>query len=420
MTLIDRVLTRIDGALQDIAARDPAIRAFCDVRADAARAEAASLDRLPVDRRGALHGVPVAVKEVYDVAGCRCAWGTPIHADRRPAHDCDAVSRLKAAGAVVIGTVASTEYAMARAAPTCNPHAPDRSPGASSSGSAAAVAAGFVDLALGSQTIGSGIRPAAYCGVLGLKPTHGLVDLSGVMPLSEPLDHAAIMARDVDLLGKALAVLGRRDVTTTTLAASRIALVEPWFDEAVDARMWQCVLAAARHLADGRLATLAIPDAVVGAERECLETILAADMWRHHAQDERSAGARMSEALKAWLARGRQVDAGAYRHELARRARLVQAMEARVDAVDVIATVATTGVAPLRSDGTGSRAPQRLWTLLGWPALSVPVGLLDGLPVAVQLIARPHEEQRLLAAARRLADAHAAPRPTQPASDAVH
>ena len=414
MASTDPVGSRIHGVLRDIAARDAAIHAFCDLRTTAAPADAASLDALPPSQRMALHGVPVAIKEVFDVAGCRCGWGTPIHADRTPAADCEAVARLKAAGAVVIGTTASTEYAMARAAPTGNPYALEHTPGASSSGSAAAVAARFVDLALGSQTIGSGIRPAAYCGVLGLKPTHGSIPLTGAMALSAPLDHAVILARSLELVGTALSVLSGRtpDAGTAEVPdAPRVVLVEPWFDDSVAPRPWGLVQAAADHLAGGKAERARVPAAVAQTEQDCLETMLAADMWRHHAGDERAAGDRMSPALRAWLARGRLVDERAYADRLTQRQTIGQAMSAAFAGVDVLATLATTDVAPLRSQGTGSRAPQRLWTLLGWPALAVPLGLVDGLPVAVQLIARPHAERTLLSAARRLASALTMPPP---------
>lgn len=363
--------------------------------------------------------MPVAIKEVFDVAGMRCSWGTPIHAERRPRADCEAVLRLKAAGAVVMGTVASTEYAMARAAPTGNPYALERSPGASSSGSAAAVAAGLVDLALGSQTIGSGIRPAAYCGVLGLKPTHGAIPLGGAMPLSAPLDHAVILARDIHLLEAAWAVLGapapmagaQAEPPDAIARMPRVALIEPWFDDAVDTRMAPLIEAAAQHLAGGGAQRMAVPPVVQGDEQNCLETILAFDMWRHHGKDAQNASALMSDALKAWLERGRLIDEAHYQRELARRKTLIRTMSDAVQAFDVLATLATTGVAPLRTEGTGSRSPQRLWTLLGWPAMAVPIGLVEGLPVAVQLIARAGEERSLLAAARRLRAAFTVPPP---------
>lgn len=414
-----KVSSRISASFAAIAAHDPQVRAFCDVRTAQAQAEAVALDRVSPDLRGALHGVPTAVKEVYDVAGCLCAWGTPIHAGRRPKVDCEAVARLTAAGAVVMGTTASTEYAMAREAPTGNPYGLDRSPGASSSGSAAAVAARMVDLALGSQTIGSGIRPAAYCGVLGLKPTHGAISLSGAMPLSSRLDHAVLFAREMDLIERALRVLAAPSLPDAGTAAmpspatpghARIALVPPWFSDHVDDRTW-CLIQAAVQQVAGAERLLTLPPSVAQGEQHCLETILAADMWRHHGDDERRAGASMSAALRDWLARGRQVSDDDRRRALDAAARIADAMAAAIDGVDVLATLATTGIAPLRTEGSGSRAPQRLWSLLGWPALTVPVGLIDGLPVAVQLIARPGDDLLLLDCGRSFAARFTVPPP---------
>lgn len=402
----ETALVRTETALAAIAADDQRIKAFCDVRATAARSDAAALEAVARSERGLLHGVPVAIKEVFDVAGCRCGWGTPIHAGRVPDHDCSVVERLKSAGAVVIGTTASTEYAMARAAPTGNPYALERTPGASSSGSAAAVAARFVDLAIGSQTIGSGIRPAAYCGVLGLKPTHGVIPLTGAMPLSAPIDHAVIMARDVTLVERAFRVLSGEvigcDGACTSGEGLRIGLVPPWFDDPVDERVWRLVGGVVDRLAGGTAAVVTMPASISASERECLETILAVDMWRNHGADARAAGHTMSPQLLSWLERGRKLGDAAYEREMARRDDISRAMETVFDGHDVVATLAATGIAPLRTEGTGSRAPQRVWSLVGYPALAVPVGVIDGLPVAVQLIARPRQEQSLLALARRI------------------
>jgi Asp-tRNA(Asn)/Glu-tRNA(Gln) amidotransferase A subunit family amidase len=137
----------------------------------------------------------VAIKEVYDVAGMRCSWGTKIHADRTPAHDATAVKRLKNAGAIIVGTAVSTEYAISSAGPTVNPFDHSRSPGGPSSGPAAAVVSGMVPVALGSQTVGSIVRLAAYCGVFGLKPTRGAIPGRGGMALSPRLDHPGFFTR---------------------------------------------------------------------------------------------------------------------------------------------------------------------------------------------------------------------------------
>ena len=156
------------ACLKRIDAREPSVRAFVDMQRDRALAEVRDLDWRVAGERGPLHGVPVAVKEVFDVAGMICGWGTPIRENQVPRRDAVVVARLRAAGAVVVGTTVSTEYAVWTAGPNTNPHDPARTPGGSSSGSAAAVAAGMVPLAIGSQTIGSVVRPAVYCGALGV------------------------------------------------------------------------------------------------------------------------------------------------------------------------------------------------------------------------------------------------------------
>jgi len=142
-------VAQVEEAARRIAAREPGLHAFRELHLDAARARARELDTLTPEARGALHGLPVGVKEVFDVAGMRCEWGTPIHAGRLPERDSAVVRDLKAAGAVVVGITAATEYAMAREAPTVNPFDPERTPGASSSGSGAAVGAGLIPCALG-------------------------------------------------------------------------------------------------------------------------------------------------------------------------------------------------------------------------------------------------------------------------------
>lgn len=197
----------VAACLNRITEREPEVRAFVDLRAADALAFARELDLGTPRADQVLYGAPVAIKEVFDVKGLLCGWGTPIHAERRPASDAPAVARLKRAGAVVVGTTVSTEYAIAAAGPSTNPCDPQRSPGGSSSGSAAAVAAGMVPLALGSQSIGSIVRPATYCGVFGLKPTRGAISTLGGMPLARELDHVGPIARHPEDLALACQVL---------------------------------------------------------------------------------------------------------------------------------------------------------------------------------------------------------------------
>jgi len=185
----------VEACLARIAARDPEIKAFVRLAADL-RAQTARADAEPP--RGPLHGVPVAVKDLIDTADMDTEYGSPIRRGFRPMRDANCVARLRAAGAIVIGKTATTEFAHTTPAATANPLDPQRTPGGSSSGSAAAVAAGMVPLALGSQTTGSTIRPASFCGVFGLKPTHGLIPRHGMFQLSRTLDHVGLFARSVE------------------------------------------------------------------------------------------------------------------------------------------------------------------------------------------------------------------------------
>jgi len=322
---------RIDRILDTIGERDDVIRAYCEVLADHARKDAARMDLVPPDQRGPLCGVGVGIKEVFDVAGGLCGWGSVIHAERRPKQDAVIVSALRDAGCIILGTTTSTEYAMARIAPTTNPCDPDRAPGASSSGSAAAVAAGMADIAIGSQTIGSGIRPAAYCGVFAYKPTQGEFSLSGAMPLAEILDHPVIFANELALVEKTYAAL--RDSNAALSAGqfskgytrpagilAKVALVAPWFKDAFDAEVWEMVSSVARQIPAIDCTLLSLPDDIGAREEGCLTTILSADMWRHHGADYRRHSDKMSSGLRTWLERGREITAEDYRAALDLRA----------------------------------------------------------------------------------------------------
>ena len=186
----------VRACLERIAERDATVRAWAHLDPEAALAQARAADAS--DRRSPLHGVPVGVKDIIDTRELPTEFGSPIHAGRRPAADAACVARLRDAGAVILGKTMTTEFAYFHPAETRNPLDPGRTPGGSSSGSAAAVADGMVPLALGSQTAGSTIRPASFCGVFGLKPTHGLIDLTGVKRLSARLDTLGLFARSID------------------------------------------------------------------------------------------------------------------------------------------------------------------------------------------------------------------------------
>lgn len=397
----DSVAARIAATLDAIAAREPSLRAFRGVDAAGAHARAAALDALPEAERGPLHGVPVGLKELFDRSGRKIGWGSPIHADRIAATDSDIVRRLEAAGAVIIGETISTEYAIAAAGPTRNPHDPDRTPGGSSSGSAAAVGAGLLPLAVGSQTVGSVVRPAAYCGVVGVKPSHGALPLDGAMPLSPSLDTVGFLASDVALATRALAAVGVPLPADPPVA--RLWRVAPWYPEPTDQAQVEALDRAERALSAGGLPVEAVslPEAVIAEEAAIGDTILCVEAARAHADALATSADRMSAALRTRLARGAATPAATYDAAIATR----DAMRAALldwlpDDVALLAPPAT-GPAPAFGQNTGERAPQRLWTTLGWPAVSVPVPGSEP-PLGAQLIAGPGRDGALLALAARL------------------
>jgi Asp-tRNA(Asn)/Glu-tRNA(Gln) amidotransferase A subunit family amidase len=225
----------VEAQLRRIAAKDPAIQAFAFLDQSLPRAAAKNCDDYRASGRpiGALHGLSVGLKDIIDTADMPTENGTPVDAGRRPARDATIVRRLRAAGAVLMGKTVTTELAYATPGKTHNPHDPGRTPGGSSSGSAAAVAAGMVSFAVGTQTFGSVIRPASFCGVVGFKPTHGLIPRTGVRLLAGPLDTVGVFARsvaDAAMIADVLAGHDPADTDTRLLPAPRlldIALTEP-------------------------------------------------------------------------------------------------------------------------------------------------------------------------------------------------
>src|SRR6185312_9584603 len=216
----------LEACLARIAARDEAVRSWASVDEAGARATARARDeeRRAGRTRGPLHGIPVAIKDVFHVAGLTTTCGAAPAFHVRPTEDAAAVARLRAAGAVVVGKAHTTEFAYFEPGPTRNPWNRAHTPGGSSSGSAAAVAAGMVPLALGTQTVGSVLRPAAYCGVVGFKGTHGLVPVAGVIPLAWSLDHVGVLTRSVGDAALAMSVLAGRDIEPSAVSAPRLAL----------------------------------------------------------------------------------------------------------------------------------------------------------------------------------------------------
>jgi Asp-tRNA(Asn)/Glu-tRNA(Gln) amidotransferase A subunit family amidase len=403
----------VGACLERIAERDGTVRAWAHLDPAVALAEARERDAEAP--RGPLHGVPVGVKDIVDTAGLPTERGSAIHAGRRPEADAACVTRLRAAGAVVLGKTVTTEFAYFAPGPTRNPADPARTPGGSSSGSAAAVADGMAPVAIGSQTAGSVIRPAAYCGVLGLKPTRGLVDLAGVMALSGNLDTLGWFARDAEdlaLLGGVLADAwpdapgtgaGRDGAPAFAVART------PWWDHA-DADSQRAVTDAAGRLAaaGARVRDLDLPERFAPLP-EAQEALMAFDMALSLAHEREHHADELSDVLRAFLERGTTTGRAVAENAVALGAECRELLGGQLAPGETLIVPAVTGEAPpFEAGGTGDPLFCRPWTLLGVPALSVPGATgAHGAPVGVQFVGPAYADAALVAAG-----AWAAPRIT--------
>jgi Asp-tRNA(Asn)/Glu-tRNA(Gln) amidotransferase A subunit family amidase len=413
--LVGACLARIDETDRDVQAW-----AFLDPDYALAQARAADAWRGEGRPLGALHGVPVGVKDIFDTADMPTENGTVLHAGRTPSCDASAVAMLRGAGAVIMGKTVTAELAGRTPGKTRNPHDPAHTPGGSSSGSAAAVAAGMVPLALGSQTRGSVIRPASYCGVYGFKPTHGLVPRGGMLRLSRTLDHVGFFARtvgDLALLAEQLVGHDERDPDSHPRARipyREIAAEEPPLPPMfafVKTPRWDTVNDDARE-AFAELAS-ALGERMeevelLGPAAEALEwagVIGDAELALNLGREWEGGRARLSAALRERLAHGQAVRALDYLRALDQVPDVVESLaHLFAQRCDAILTPASTGTAPAGLESTGDPAFCVLWTLCGMPALSVPLMQgANGLPLGVQLVGPRHGDARLLRTARWLA-----------------
>lgn len=347
-----------------------------------------------------LAGIPVGVKDVYDTADMPTAYGSPIFAGHRPTEDAAAVRRLRAAGALVLGKTATTEFACFHPADTRNPLDPSRTPGGSSSGSAAAVADGMVPAAIGTQTAGSTIRPAAYCGIVGYKPSYGLIDTAGLKPLAPSLDTVGIFARSVEDAARVAAVLAGGGLLPPSMAgaAPRFALFR--------GPHWDAVSAETRQLFPGLPALLApaplreaFSPAVFAGLTAAQKTVMAREAAALFADLVASDAARISEAFLALCRDGAAIGDADYRAALALKAEALEALETAMEEDEILVMPAAPDEAPPIEAGTGDPICNRLWTLLGLPCLTLPLRRSGRLPLGLQLVAAPGRDASLLAAA---------------------
>jgi len=409
----------VQACLERIRQVEPQVQAwtFLDEEHALAQARVADERKRSGAEIGPLHGVPVGLKDIIDTADMPTENGCALHKGRTPRADAAVAAMLRAAGAIILGKTVTTECAYFSPGKTRNPHNPEHTPGGSSSGSAAAVAASMVPLALGSQTAGSTIRPAAYCGVYGFKPTHGLIPRTGILQLSRTLDHVGLFARGIDDLALlAEEVAGHHDRDPDTRPRARVPFrqvsseeppLEPMFAY-IKTPHWQRVDADAK-------AAFAELQEELGAQVEEVELLpSAADAWDWHGTILASEMAssferewlegrdRLSPQLQSLIERGREVRAVDYQRALRCLPDVVDSFdELFMDRYDAILTPAALGTAPKGLGATGDPVFCTPWTLFGMPAITLP--LLkgeNGLPLGVQLVGRREFDARLMRTAR--------------------
>ena len=410
----------VEALLQQIDRLEPKVQAWVTLDRSGALAAAQQLaaEAARGTIRGPLHGVPIGVKDIYYTAGMKTTCGSRIFTDHVPNYDASTVTRLKQAGAIILGKTVTTEFATADPGPTRNPWNLDHTPGGSSSGSAAGVAARMMPAALGSQTGGSIQRPAAYCGVFGLKPTHGRVSTYGVFPVSWCLDHLGPLARTVSDIALVLQVLAGHDPLDPSSSHApvpdylqavqhadrppRLGLLRQFYLEHADPELRAHTEAVAGQLARAGAAVdeVKLPDsfgAALSAHRIIMHVEAAAvhaDLFRQHADLYRP-------KLRATIEAGTLIPAVSYIQAQRLRRQFRQDMTQLFRRVDFLLAPAATGAAPQGLTSTGDPSFNSPCSFSGLPAITIPSGLsVAGLPLAIQLMAPAFAEDRLLAAAR--------------------
>lgn len=404
----------VETCLAAIEAREDEVQAWTWLDPDHARAQAAAADERRAAGRspGPLNGIPVGIKDIFDTGDMPTEYGSPVFAGHRPAEDGAAVSRLRAAGAVIMGKTVSTEFALYAPGKTRNPHNPGHTPGGSSSGSAAAVAAGMVPAAIGSQTAGSMIRPASFCGVTGYKPSHGRISRHGGLILSHTLDTIGVFGAgvaDIALVADNLTGVDPRDpdaTETDTAPLLDTALSDPpapprfafvrspvWDQASPDTRSAFTALAAALGKQCEEVGLPPAFDAAITHHR----TIMFADVARNLGPLDRKHPGKLSEKLQALIAEGREIGGTAYDEARGIVDDFTAALDRVFDGFDAVLTPAAPGPAPAGLDATGDPVFCSLWTLCGVPAVSLPL-LEDrsGMPIGVQLVGRKGQDSMLL------------------------
>ena len=405
--------------LERMDALEPQLKAWVRVDRETVLADAQQRqDQLEIGAAtGLLHGVPIGIKDIYHIAGIPTTAGSKVYADYVPNETAATIELLQNAGAVMLGKTVTTEFACLDPSHTKNPWNPAHTPGGSSSGSAVSVAARMCPVAMGSQTVGSVLRPASYNGIVGLKPTYGRVSRRGVVPVSWSLDTVGWMGRSVEDMALLLHVMAgpdEQDPVASRLPAGdylsgldsagppKIGLITSFFMEESDQETQKRTRGVLEELrsAGASVVELKLPESFQTAVQDQL-LIMGVEaaafhkpMYEKQAQDYRP-------KIREMLRQGLETDGTTYSKALERRLRFSADMKKLAEQADVLLTPSTP-TAPLADlTNTGDTRFQGPWTSCGLPTITLPAGLAgSGLPMGIQLIAPPFEEARLLAVAR--------------------
>lgn len=406
----------VETRLDVIARRDPAVRAVAHIEPRLAAQGAEAVDAaVKSGRVGALAGVPILIKDIIDTADLPTENGTAADAGRRPKSDAAVVSRLRGAGAVILAKSVSTELAYFAPGPTRNPWDLARTPGGSSSGSAAGVAAGLAPVAIGTQTAGSVIRPAAFCGVVGYKPSFGAIPRTGVLTQAPPLDTVGVFARSVrDAALVAEAAFGpdpgdpasaraapaalTATLSATEAATPSFAFVETPFAADADPAYRALLATLARSL--GAACRVEPAPERFASARDAHRLINMVSIAHHFVDYAERAWEKLSPQMHAAIEEGRAASAVRYLEALAAAAALRAEIAPTLKRYDAIMTLASLGEAPSGLEATGDPRCNAVWTLIGAPCVTLPIGVgPGGVPLGVQLVGAVGGDARLLGAA---------------------
>lgn len=393
----------VSACLERIANREPDVHAWSFIDGEAALRQAQECDRVAVHDRGLFHGIALGIKDVIDTVDMPTAYGSPIYANHRPAWDAYCVTAIKRAGGIILGKHATSEFAYARPATTVNPHNFAHTPGGSSGGSAAAVADYMVPVAISTQTGGSTIRPAAYCGVVGFKPSFGLVNRAGLKSLAESLDTIGIMARCVDDIQLTMQVLAGVEPTLGSLSRPPVvAFCKTPHWEQVDGN-YQTHLNKLTSILAQRGALIKNLDLLGELQHQYDDQrlIMNYEGARALAYERTAFADKLSDSLREELDAGANINYSQYSKVLRETHAARHQINAMLRGIDFLITPSASGPAPHGQASAGSSLFNRNWSLLGLPCITLPTGKNEGeLPYGTQLVGAYGRDAPLLAWAR--------------------